>query len=82
VDDLLVLAGWRARWGLGVELSPGEQEGQHLPHPTVVVLRTRRGHRWQPDRRCAGAPATATEFLAEFTLGTPVDVGDITLGVP
>jgi Carboxypeptidase regulatory-like domain len=29
-----------------------------------------------------GDPATATEFLAEFTLGTPVDVGDITLGVP
>jgi hypothetical protein len=29
-----------------------------------------------------GDPATATEFLAEFTAGTPVDVGDITLGGP
>jgi hypothetical protein len=27
-----------------------------------------------------GDPATATEFLAEFTAGTPVPVGDITLG--
>jgi hypothetical protein len=29
-----------------------------------------------------GDPATATEFLAEFTAGTPVPVGDITLGDP
>jgi hypothetical protein len=27
-----------------------------------------------------GDPTTATEFLAEFTAGTPVEVGDITLG--
>jgi hypothetical protein len=29
-----------------------------------------------------GDPDTATEFLAEFTAGTPVPVGDITLGGP
>jgi hypothetical protein len=29
-----------------------------------------------------GDPATATEFEAEFTGGTRVDVGDITLGDP
>jgi hypothetical protein len=29
-----------------------------------------------------GDPDTAAEFLAEFTAGTPVPVGDITLGGP
>jgi hypothetical protein len=29
-----------------------------------------------------GDPATATEFLADFTGGTPIPVGDITLDVP
>jgi hypothetical protein len=29
-----------------------------------------------------GDPDTATEFRPEFTAGTPVPVGDITLGGP